>query len=80
MSYKRSVSRPTPDAFPEAYLPSKGDSAMNRLQWLQIWGFNAISDHGKQRAPDDVQKFAALMRRLSARTSIPVRVEEELEA
>ena len=52
---------------------------MNRLQWLQIWGFNAISDHRKQRTPDDVRKFAALMSRLSARTPVPVPAEEAVE-
>ena len=56
---------------------------MNRVQWFQIWGFNAIPDLRKQRAStlrsDDVQKFAALMRRLSARTPITVSAEKEVE-
>ena len=52
---------------------------MNRLQWLQMWGFNAIPDRRKQCAPDDAQKFAALMRRLSDRTQINRRTEEAVE-
>ena len=53
---------------------------MNRLQWLQLWGFNATPDRRKQRASDDSQKFAALMRRLSDRAPIIRRTEEAVEA
>ena len=52
---------------------------MNRLQWLQIWGFNAVPDRREQRVSDDAQKFAALMRRLSDRTQINRRTEEAVE-
>jgi hypothetical protein len=51
---------------------------MNRLQWLQLWGY-AIPDLRKQRAPDDAPKFAALLRRLSDRTQINRRTEEAVE-
>jgi hypothetical protein len=78
-SYKRSIPCLTPAAFAEAYLPPKGGSAMNRLQWLQMWGFNAIPDRRRERPPADAQKFAALMRRLSDRTQINRRTEEAVE-
>jgi hypothetical protein len=55
---------------------------MNRLQWLQVWGF-AIPDRRKLRAPtlpsDDLQKFAALMRRLSDRAPVTVPSEDPVE-
>jgi hypothetical protein len=55
---------------------------MNRLQWLQVWGFHpaTVPDRRKQaspaRYPGDGRAFTTFMRRLSDRTPIPVQTED----
>ena len=55
---------------------------MNRLQWLQVWGFHpgTFPDRRKHALPalyrGDGRAFTTFMRRLSDRTPMPVHTED----
>ena len=56
---------------------------MNRLKWLQVWGFTPLLHNPKQSSPpltpDESEAFAALMRRLSDSAPITDLTEEAVE-
>ena len=58
---------------------------MNRMQWLQLWGFNPVTTHDRRRQisssrpSNDGEAFALLMRRLSDRFEVAAVTRETVE-